>query len=36
VSFLLTPSQNVALGDDDAARSFARRYLVPPLLGLAR
>ncbi|KUI34635.1 TetR/AcrR family transcriptional regulator [Mycobacterium sp. GA-2829] len=34
VSFLLTPSQNVALGDDDAARSFARRYLVPPLLGL--
>jgi AcrR family transcriptional regulator len=36
VSFLLTPSQNVALGDDDAARSFARRYLVPPLLGLTR
>lgn len=36
VSFVLTPSQNVALGDDDAARSFARRYLVPPLLGLAR
>lgn len=35
VSFVLTPSQNVALGDDDAARSFARRYLVPPLLGLA-
>jgi AcrR family transcriptional regulator len=34
VSFVLTPSQNVALGDDDAARSFARRYLVPPLLGL--
>lgn len=34
LSFLLTPSQNVALGDDDAARSFARRYLVPPLLGL--
>ncbi len=24
VSFVLTPSQNVALGDDDAARSFAR------------
>ena len=36
VSFVLTPSQNVALGDDDDARSFARRYLVPPLLGLAR
>lgn len=35
VSFVLTPSQNVALGDDDALRSFARRYLVPPLLGLA-
>lgn len=35
VSFVLTPSQNVALGDDDAARSFARRYLVPPLLGLS-
>ncbi|WP_319431383.1 TetR family transcriptional regulator [Mycobacterium sp. RTGN5] len=35
VSFVLTPSQNVALGDDDAARSFARRYLVPGLLGLA-
>ena len=34
VSFVLTPSQNVALGDDDAARSFARRYLVPPPLGL--
>ena len=34
VSFVLTPSQNVALGDDDALRSFARRYLVPPLLGL--
>lgn len=34
LSFLLTPSQNVALGDDDAARSFARRYLAPPLLGL--
>lgn len=34
VSFVLTPSQNVALGDDDAARSFARRYLAPPLLGL--
>lgn len=34
LSFLLTPSQNVALGDDDAARSFARRFLVPPLLGL--
>ncbi len=33
VSFVLTPSQNVALGDDDALRSFARRYLVPPLLG---
>lgn len=35
VSFVLTPSQNVALGDDDAARSFARRYLVPGLLGLS-
>lgn len=35
LSFVLTPSQNVALGDDDAARSFARRYLVPPLLGSA-
>ncbi|BBY44863.1 TetR family transcriptional regulator [Mycolicibacterium celeriflavum] len=34
LSFLLTPSQNIALGDDDAARAFARRYLVPPLLGL--
>lgn len=34
LSFLLTASQNVALGDDDAARSFARRYLVPPLLGV--
>jgi AcrR family transcriptional regulator len=34
LSFVLTPSQNVALGDDDAARSFARRFLVPPLLGL--
>ncbi|MGV0838378.1 TetR/AcrR family transcriptional regulator [Mycolicibacterium thermoresistibile] len=36
LSFVLTPSQNVALGDDDAARSFARRYLVPPLLGLTK
>jgi AcrR family transcriptional regulator len=35
VSFVLTPSQNVALGDDDAARAFARRYLVPPLLGMS-
>ncbi|WP_422743276.1 TetR family transcriptional regulator [Mycobacterium sp. WMMD1722] len=35
VSFVLTPSQNVALGDDEAARAFARRYLVPPLLGLS-
>jgi AcrR family transcriptional regulator len=34
LSFVLTPSQNVALGDDDAARAFAHRYLVPPLLGL--
>jgi AcrR family transcriptional regulator len=34
LSFVLTPSQNIALGDDDAARSFARRFLVPPLLGL--
>lgn len=34
LSFLLTPSQHIALGDDDAARSFARRYLLPPLLGL--
>jgi hypothetical protein len=30
---LLTPSQFIALRDDDAARGFARRYLVPPLLG---
>jgi AcrR family transcriptional regulator len=36
LSFVLTPAQNVALGDDDAARAFARRYLVPPLLGVGR
>lgn len=33
LSFVLTPAQNIALGDDDAARAFAHRYLVPPLLG---
>jgi hypothetical protein len=34
LSLLLTPLQFIALGDDDAACGFARRYLVPPLLGL--
>ncbi|OBK17583.1 TetR/AcrR family transcriptional regulator [Mycobacterium asiaticum] len=34
LSFVLTPSQHIALGDDDAARTFARRYLLPALLGL--
>lgn len=33
VSLLLTPSQYIALGDDTAARTFAHRYLVLPLLG---
>lgn len=33
LSFVLTPAQNIALGDDDAARTFAHHYLVPPLLG---
>lgn len=36
LSFVLTPAQNVALGDDDDARTFARRYLIPPLLGIGR
>lgn len=34
LSLVLTPAQYLVLGDDDAARAFARRYLVPPLLGL--
>ncbi len=35
LSLVLTPAQFISLGDDDAARAFARRYLVPPLLGLS-
>lgn len=35
LSLVLTPPQYIALDDDDAARDFARRYLVPPLLGLS-
>jgi AcrR family transcriptional regulator len=35
LSLLLTPSQYIPLADDDSARDFARRYLVPPLLGLS-
>lgn len=35
LSLVLTPSQYIALGDEAAARGFARRYLVPPLLGLS-
>jgi len=33
LSMVLTPPQFIALDDDSAARGFARRYLVPPLLG---